>query len=84
MKKATVSGVKLNSFFSLLMSLVCDTVSYALDRSMYIARVGFRFDLCLWMLSMMVCNASVQLEFGLKAYWVGEMTLCLVRWFMSC
>jgi hypothetical protein len=46
-KKATVSGVKLNSFFSLLMRLVCDTVSYALDRSIYIARVGFRFSLCL-------------------------------------
>ena len=43
------------------------------------ARVGFRFDFCLWMLLMMVCSASVVLELGLKAYWVGEMILCVVR-----
>ena len=33
---------------------------------------------------MMVCNASVVLEFGLKAYCVGEMMLLEVRWFISC
>ena len=46
------------------------------------ASVGLRFDFCLWMLLMMVCSASVVLELGLKAYWVGEMMLCVVRWFM--
>ena len=60
------------------------TVSYALDRSMYIARVGcFRF-IYLCSLSIMVWSASVVLELGLKAYCVGEMILCLVRWFISC
>lgn len=39
-KNAMVSGVKLNSFFSLLMSLLCDMVSYALERSIYTASVG--------------------------------------------
>lgn len=83
-KKFTVSGVKLKSCLSLCKSLVCDTVSYALDRSMYIARVGcFRF-IYLCSLSIMVWSASVVLELGLKAYCVGEMMLCLVRWFISC
>ena len=33
-KKRVVSSVKLNSCFSLWMSLLCEMVSYALDRSM--------------------------------------------------
>ena len=37
----------------------------------------------LGMLLMIVCNASVVLEFGLKAYCVGEMRLCFVRCVMS-
>lgn len=36
------------------------------------------------MLFRIVCSASVQLEFGRKAYWVGEMMLCLVRCTISC
>ena len=35
------------------------------------------------MLLVIVCNASVVLEFGLKAYCVGDIKLCLVRCFMS-
>jgi hypothetical protein len=31
----------------------------------------------------MVCSASVVLEFGRNAYWVGEMMLCSVRCSMS-
>ena len=30
----------------------------------------------------MVWRARVVLELGLKAYWVGEMMLCVVRWCM--
>ena len=32
---------------------------------------------------MIVCNASVVLELGLKAYCVGDMRLCFVRCSMS-
>jgi len=43
------------------------------------ARVGLRFPFCLCIMLMMVCSASVVLELGLKAYWVGEMMSCVVR-----
>lgn len=79
LKKVTVSAVKLKSCLSLWSSFSCEIVSYALDRSMYIASVGCLFCLCLWISSMIVCSASVVLELGLKAYCVGEMILCLVR-----
>ena len=46
------------------------------------ARVGLRFPFCLCIMLMMVCSASVVLELGLKAYWVGEMMSCVVRWVM--
>ena len=36
LKYAVVSGVKLNSCCSLCMSFVCEIVSYAFDRSIYI------------------------------------------------
>jgi hypothetical protein len=39
-KNEVVSWVKLNSCCSLWISLSCEMVSYAFDRSMYIARVG--------------------------------------------
>ena len=83
-KNARVCGVKLNSFFSLLMSFLCDIVSYALDRSIYIASVGLCFALLATMLSIMVCRASVQLECGLNAYCVGEMMLWFSRCCISC
>ena len=82
LKKVIVCGVKLY-LRSLCKSLWCDIVSYALDRSMYIAIVGCRLDLCSCSLFMIVCSASVVLELGLKAYCVGEIMLCCRRWFMS-
>lgn len=33
---------------------------------------------------MMVCSVRVVSEFGLKAYWVGEMILWVVRCVMIC
>ena len=86
-KKATVSGVKLNVCLSLCRSLVCETVSYAFDRSMYMARVGcFRF-ISAWSLSMTVWSARVVLELGLNAYWVGEIMLyfvrCVISWVLT-
>lgn len=75
---------KLNSCFSLCSSFSCDIVSYAFDRSMYIASVGFLASRCLCMLFMMVCSASVVLEFGLKAYCVGEMMSLFIRCVMIC
>lgn len=83
-KNCSVSGRKLNSCFSLFMSFVCDMVSYALERSIYIASVGLCFSVWVMTLSIIVCSASVQFECGLNAYCVGEMMSCLVRWFMSC
>lgn len=62
---------------------MCETVSYALDRSMYMARVGCFFRACMWSLSMMVWSARVVLELGRNAYCVGEMMLCVVRCVMS-
>jgi hypothetical protein len=53
-------------------------VSYAFDRSIYIAVVACLFFFDLWSLLMMVCNASVVLEFGLKAYCVLDSMLCVM------
>ena len=71
LKKSTVFFVKLNSCCSLWISLECDIVSYAFDKSTYIASVGICFLLSFWILLMIVCSAVVVLEFGLKAYCVG-------------
>ena len=79
----TVSGLKLKLCLNLWRSLVWETVSYALDRSMYIARAGTFCFICLWRLSITVWSARVVLELGLKAYCVVEIMLCVVRWFMS-
>ena len=43
---------------------------------------GWRLDVCLLILLMMVCSAIVVLELGLKAYCVGEMMLCFVMCFI--
>jgi len=51
---------------------------------MYTARVGFRLFTFLWILFSIVCSARVVLELGRKAYCVGEISECLVRWFISC
>ena len=82
-KKAVVVGEKLNSCCSLCSSFLCDIVSYALDRSTYIASVGLCLCLCLCMMLVIVWSASVVLESGLNAYCVGDMRLCFMRWFMS-
>ena len=55
-------------------------MGYAFDRSIYIAVVACLSFFDLWSLLMMVCNASVVLEFGLKAYCVLDSMLC----FMAC
>lgn len=78
--KDIVLGVKLKSCLSFRSSFRWDTVSYAFDRSIYIAVVACLFSFALWSLLMMVCNASVVLEFGLKAYCVLDSMLC----FMAC
>ena len=84
LKYVVVSIVKLNSCCSFWISLVWDIVSYAFDRSIYIASVGFRFCICFRMLSVIVCRASVVLESDLKAYCVFDIILCLYRWVISC
>ena len=57
-KKERVPGEKLNSFFSLSSSFLCETVSYALERSTYTANVGLCLCLSSVILSMIVCKAS--------------------------
>jgi len=47
------------------------------------ARVGFLLRMFLWRLLMIVCSASVVLEWGLNAYCVGDRMLCFRRWCMS-
>lgn len=84
LKKDTVSGVKLKSCLNLCRSLLCDIVSYALDRSMYIASVGLLWNLCLCRSLRMVWSANVVLELGLKAYCVRDMMLYFVRCVISC
>ena len=42
-----------------------------------------RPDLCFIILSIIVCSASVVLECGLKAYWVGDIMLWSMRWLIS-
>ena len=76
--------MKLKSCRSLWSSFSCEIVSYAFDRSMYIARVGFRFCTFLWILFSTVCSARVVLELGRKAYCVGDIRECSMRWFISC
>ena len=48
------------------------------------AMVGLRLVLFLWSVLKMVCSARVVLEFGRKAYWVGERILLVRRWVMIC
>ncbi len=79
----SVSGVKLNSCLSLCINLSCDIVSYAFDRSTYIASVGLCLDVCLCMSFIIVCSAVVVLEFGLNAYCVGDSMLFCSRCFIS-
>ena len=79
LKYAVVSGVKLNSCCNLCISFVCEIVSYAFDRSIYIASVGLRKCICFRILSVTVCSASVVLESDLKANCVFEMISCLYR-----
>ena len=67
LKNVVVFWLKLNSCCSLWINLACEIVSYALDRSMYIASVGLRLFLCVWMRLRIVCRARVVLEFGLNA-----------------
>lgn len=43
------------------------------------ASVGLCLCVCFCMLFMIVCNAVVVLEFGLNAYCVGDIMLCVVR-----
>ena len=43
------------------------------------ASVGCLFEICLWSLSRMVWSASDVFEFGLNAYCVEAMMLCLVQ-----
>ena len=52
LKYAVVSGVKLNSCCNLCISFVCEIVSYAFDRSIYIASVGLRNVVLVWYLSL--------------------------------
>ena len=47
------------------------------------ARVGCLFCLCLCILLSTACKAIVVFEFGLNAYCVGEMILCVVRCVIS-
>ena len=61
------------------MSFVCEIVSYAFDRSIYMVRVGLRECICFRILSVTVCSASVVLESDLKAYCVFEMMSCSYR-----
>ena len=53
LKNARACGVKLNSCLSLCSNFLCDTVSYALDRSIYMPMVGclFSLHLCISCLS---------------------------------
>ena len=57
-----VSGFSLKLLSNLSNSFECDIVSYALDKSMYIASVGCLLNLCLCILLVIVCSASVVLE----------------------
>ena len=75
---------KLKLCLSLCRSFAWEIVSYALDRSMYIASVGCLFVLYLRMWSRMDCSARVVFELGLKAYCVGDMILCFVRCSIIC
>ena len=79
LKNCNVSVVKLYSCCSFRSSFSCDIVSYAFDRSIYIASVGLYLFMCLCMLFNIVWRAVVVLEFGLKAYCVGDNMLCLRR-----
>ena len=77
LKYVVVSIVKLNSCCSLCINLVWDIVSYAFERSIYIASVGLRCCICFKMLSVIVSSAIVVLESDLKAYCVFDIILCL-------
>lgn len=77
--KEIVLSSKLKLFFSLLRSFACDIVSYALDKSRYIATVGCLFLICLWSLSRIACNAMEVVELGRNAYCVLEMRLCVMQ-----
>ena len=72
-------GLKLKICCSLWSSLVCEMVSYAFDRSKYMASVGCFLFMCFSSLSIMVCSAMLVLEFGLKAYCVAAMILCWMQ-----
>ena len=80
LKNAVVVGANLNSVCSFCRRRSCETVSYAFERSMYIASVGLWAFLFLVILLMTVCSAKEQFECGRKAYCVGEIILFAVRW----
>ncbi len=68
--------MKLNSCWSLVISFLWEIVSYALDRSTYIASVGSCSLVLWWRRFTTDCSASVVLEFGLNAYCVDDRMLC--------
>ena len=79
-----MSSVKLNSRRSLCSSLLCSMVSYALDKSTYMAKVAAPLSLCLRILLIIVCSAITVLECGRNAYCVGDRMSCFSRWSMIC
>jgi len=79
-----VLGWKLNSCLSLWRSFLCEIVSYAFVRSSIIAIVGFFLLIFLVISSMIDVSAMVVSELGRKAYWCGDIRLCVVRCSMSC
>jgi hypothetical protein len=71
-----VSWSKLKLYLSLCRSFSCETVSYALERSRYMASVGCLVSMCFWSLSMIVWSAMDVVELGRNAYCVLDMRLC--------
>jgi uncharacterized membrane protein len=75
LRNATVLSVKLNWCRNLCRSLLCSLVSYALDRSIYMASIAAFAVLCLSIL-LIVCSAMTVLECGRNAYCVGDSMSC--------
>ena len=62
-------------YLSLWISLLCEMLSYAFERSTYTASVGFFPVLCVCMSLSIDCSAIVVFEPGLNAYCLGEIRL---------
>lgn len=72
LKNCVVVSLKLNWWRSLWMSLSCEIVSYAFERSANMASVGNFCFMNLKMSHVTLCSARVVLDAGRKAYCVLE------------